>query len=120
MEVDVRQPDGREDIIIVDLRGRLVMGVGDELLREVINELLAEEWKKILLNLTGVSKIDSSGIGELVASVKLGERFGSSVKVLLVRGRVHDVLELSQLLPSLDVYEIEKEAVESFSPRDED
>ena len=112
MEVDVRKSD---ETIIVDLRGRLVAGVGDELLRDVINELLAEGWKRILLNLTGVSRIDSSGIGELVASVKLAERFESSVKVLLTGGRVRDVLELSQLLPRLDVYEIEEEALAAFS-----
>ena len=70
-------------------------GVGDELLRDVTNELLAEGWKRILFNLTGVSKIDSSGIGELVAGVKLAERFESSIKVLLSGGRVRDVLELT-------------------------
>jgi anti-sigma B factor antagonist len=118
MEVDVRIQGDENDklgaVIIVDLRGRLVTGVGDELLREVTNELLAEGWKRILFNMTGVSKIDSSGIGELVAGIKLAERFESSVKVLLSGGRVRDVLELSQLLPRLDVYEVEAEAVESF------
>ena len=65
MKVDVRHV---EDVIIVDLEGRLVMGVGDELLREVMNELIAEDWKKILLNLRKVTIIDSSGIGEVVSS----------------------------------------------------
>ena len=51
MKVDVRHVG---DVIIVDLEGRLVMGVGDELLRDVMNELVAEDWKKILLNLRPV------------------------------------------------------------------
>ena len=56
MKVDVRHFD---DVIIVDLEGRLVGGVGDELLRDVVNELLAEGWKKIVLNLKAVTVLDS-------------------------------------------------------------
>ncbi len=82
MKVDVRHLD---DVIIVDLEGRLVMGVGDELLRDVINELVAEEWKKIVLNLRKVTIMDSSGIGELVSGWKLGRRFGADGEVVASR-----------------------------------
>ena len=113
MHVEVRKAEG--EVLIVDFKGRLVAGVGEEILREVINELLAEGWKKILLNLSEVPRIDSAGIGELVASVKLARRFGTTVKVWLSGGRVRDVLELSQILPALDVYETEHGALTSFA-----
>ena len=112
MKIEVRKVD---DVIIVDFRGRLVAGPGEELLREIMNELLAEGWKKILLNLSEVPRIDSAGIGELVASVKLAKRFGSACKVWLAGGRVRDVLELSQILPALDVYDDEQSALTSFA-----
>jgi anti-sigma B factor antagonist len=108
MQVDIRKA---EDVIIVDLGGRLVVGVGNEMLRDVMDELVAEGWKKILLNLSGVSWIDSSGIGELVASIKMAKRFGVSVKLLRIGDRVKHVLSISRLLPLLDVYEDEKEAL---------
>ncbi len=111
MRVDVRQA---EDVIIVDLKGRLVSGTGDQLLREVMNELLAASWTKILLNLSEVTKIDSAGIGELVASIKLAERFNSRVKLLHVRGQIRDILELSQILPLLEIYESEQSAIDEF------
>ncbi len=111
MKVGVRKMG---EVIVVDFRGRLVAGTGEELLHEVMNELLAEGWKRILLNLTEVPRIDSSGIGELVASVKLAKRFGSTVKLWLSGGRVRDVLELSRILPALDVYEDEHDAIASF------
>ncbi|HXK60487.1 MAG TPA: STAS domain-containing protein, partial [Acidobacteriota bacterium] len=76
MHVDVRNA---EDVIIVDLSGRLVAGSGDVLLREVMNELVASGWKKVLLNLSEVDSIDSAGVGELVASIKKAERFGTTV-----------------------------------------
>ncbi len=111
MHVEVRKSD---DVIIVDLNGDLVAGVGDEVLREVVDELVAEGWKKILLNLEKVERMDSSGIGELVAGWKLSRRFGAALKLLRPSDRVRSTLHLSQVLPLLEVYEDETEAVGSF------
>ena len=111
MKVDVRNA---EDVIIVDLDGRLVLGVGDEILRDVVNELLAEDWKKIVLNLRKVTIIDSSGIGEVVASWKLAKRFGASIKLLRPAPQIQRTLRLTQLLPLLEVFESEEEALASF------
>jgi anti-sigma B factor antagonist len=112
MKVDVRNAD---DVIIVDLDGRLVLGVGDEILRDVVNELLAEDWKKIVLNLRKVTIIDSSGIGEVVASWKLAKRFGASLKLMRPAPQIQRTLRLTQLLPLLEVFESEEEAVASFA-----
>jgi anti-sigma B factor antagonist len=112
MKVDVRNAD---DVIIVDLDGRLVLGVGDEILRDVVNELLAEDWKKILLNLRKVTIMDSSGIGEVVASWKLARRFGASLKLMRPAPQIQRTLRLTQLLPLLEVFENEEEAVASFA-----
>jgi len=111
MNVDVRH---EEDVIIVDLDGRLVMGVGDELLRDVMNEIIAEGWKKIILNLRGVTIMDSSGIGEVVSSWKLAQRFGGKVKLLRPAPSIKRTLLLTQLVPLLEVFDDEKEAVASF------
>ena len=111
MKVDVRNAD---DVIIVDLDGRLVLGVGDEILRDVVNELLAEDWKKIVLNLRKVTIMDSSGIGEVVASWKLAKRFGASIKLLRPAPQIQRTLRLTQLLPLLEVFESEEEALASF------
>lgn len=108
MQVDIRHA---EDVIIVDLDGRMVSGVGERILHDVMNQLVAEGWKKILLNLSGVSWIDSAGIGELVASLKMAKRFGVQVKLLRMGDRVKHVLSISQILPLLDVYEDEELAL---------
>jgi anti-sigma B factor antagonist len=108
MEVDIRRSD---DVIIVDLEGRMVSGVGEKILRDIMNQLVAEGWKKILLNLSGVPWIDSAGIGELVASLKMAKRFGVHVKLLRIGDRVRHILSISQILPLLDVYEDEEEAL---------
>jgi len=112
MRVNVREVN---DVIVVELDGRLVAGVGDEMLREVVNELLAGSWKKILLDLTQVPRIDSAGVGELVAGVHLAERFEARIKLVLTGGKVSQVLRLSRILPLLEVFEDEQEALASFA-----
>jgi anti-anti-sigma factor len=103
------------DVAVVDLDGRLVGGDGDEVLREIVNRLLAENRLKILLNFSGVSAIDSTGIGELVESRKLAERFGASIKLLEAHDRVRHVLDASLLLPLFEHFEDEKTAMASFA-----
>ncbi len=102
-------------VIILDLRGPLTSGVGDVMLREAMNEYVAEGWQKILLNLAEVSRIDSTGIGELVASIKLAKRFGSKVKLVNIDTKVRHILDLSRILPLLDFYESEEKALEEFA-----
>ncbi len=111
MEVKVRKSG---EVVILDLVGRLVSGIGDELLRDVMNELLAERWKKILINLSQVTAVDSAGIGELVASLKRSRAHGAALKIFSLHDRVRKPLHMSQILPLFQVYEDEKLAVESF------
>ena len=86
--------------------------------RERVDQLLADGWNKILLNLSEVPSIDSAGIGELVASQQMAERFGGKVKVLRVGERVRHSLSLSQVLPLLDIYEDETAAIAAFQGAD--
>jgi anti-anti-sigma factor len=80
----------------------------------VVNELLAEGWRKILLNLSEVTSIDSSGVGELVQSLPVCKRFGADLKLLNLHDRVRKSLHLAQLLPVFHVYDDESEALKGF------
>ncbi len=112
MHVDVRQAG---EVILVDLEGRLMAGnFGDELLHNVMNELVGEGYTKIILNLSKVKKIDSSGIGELVAGIRMAAKLGTAVKLVNVEPKVLKILELSQILPLLKIYDTEEEAVAAF------
>ena len=92
MRADVRHAD---DVVIVDFKGDLVTEDGEEMLRDVVSELVAEGWTKILLNLARVKRLDSGGVGELVASWKLAHEFGAAVKLLRPGDRVRHTLHLS-------------------------
>jgi anti-anti-sigma factor len=114
MHVEVRKA---KDVVIVDLTGKLLAGIGDEILRNVVNELLAEGWKKILLNLSEVATIDSAGMGELVASHRTCVQFKANLKLLNLHERVRQSLHLSQLLPIFEVYVDEGVALRHYEEK---
>jgi anti-sigma B factor antagonist len=112
MHVEIRKAS---DVVIVDLSGKLTIGLGDQILRETLDELLAEGWKKILLNLSGVSFMDSAGVGELVSGLRTAKRLGSALKLLSISERVQSTLFISKLLPIFEIYESEAAALADFA-----
>jgi anti-anti-sigma factor len=111
MHVEVRQ---NADVVILDLKGKLTAGLGDQILRETIDELLAENKKKILLNLSEVAFLDSAGVGELVAGLRTAQRFGAQMKLLNLSDRVKSTLYMARLLPVFEMYGDEAEALRAF------
>ena len=112
MHIEVRQA---KDVMILDLKGRLTAGLGDQILRDAVDELLAEGRRRILLNLSEVSFLDSAGVGELVAGLKTARNLGATLKILNQSARVQQSLYITRLLPVFDIHEDEKAALESFS-----
>jgi anti-sigma B factor antagonist len=111
MHVEIRKAG---DVVIVALSGKLTGGLGDQILHDTIDELLAEDWKKILLNLSGITFMDSSGVGELVAGLRTARRLGAALRLLNVSERVHSTLYIAKLLPIFELYKDEGEALAGF------
>jgi anti-sigma B factor antagonist len=115
LHVDVRRPEGAADVVILDLAGKLTAGFGDQVLRDSLDELLGEGWRKIVLNLTAVTFMDSAGLGELVAGLKTARNVGADLKVVAAgEGRVRSTISLARLLPLFEVVETDEAALESF------
>jgi anti-sigma B factor antagonist len=112
MEITTREVG---DVVILDLDGKLVRGVGDDLLRDAMDRLLADQRRKILINLSKVSFIDSSGVGELVASKKVADQLGTSLKLMRLPDRVHHTLKLSLLMPMFETHPSEEAALAAFA-----
>jgi anti-anti-sigma factor len=112
MDIAVRKV---RDVTIVDFKGRLAVGVGDTVLPQLIEEILEEGSKKILLNLSEMDYIDSNGLGELVQAYRESGRSGASLRLLKPQDRVTRTLRLTNLLPMFQVYESEDEALKAFA-----
>ena len=112
VKVSTRQVDG---VTILDLSGRITLGEGSVVLRDAIRDLLAKGDKNILLNLSDVSYIDSSGIGELVSAFTSVKNAGGELKLLNLTKKVHDLLQITKLYTVFDVKDDETTAVGSFT-----
>jgi anti-sigma B factor antagonist len=102
-------------VTVLDLKGKMTLGEGDELLKDKINSLLAAGKKKLLLNLEGVPYIDSAGLGEVVRTYTTVSRQGGSLKLLNLTKRIEDLLSITKLLTVFDTYDNEAEAVKSYT-----
>ena len=108
MHIELRR---REDVLIADLSGRLVLGDAQKTLHDAIDEMLATNWNKIVLNLAALARIDSSGIGELVASMKTVKEAGGQLALLQPDDHVRRILHVSQVLPLFETFESEADAM---------
>jgi anti-sigma B factor antagonist len=103
------------DVTVVDATGRITLGEGASTLRDSMRDLAAKGNKKLLLNLSEVSYIDSSGIGEMVSSFTTITNHGGQLKLLGLSKRVKDLLQITKLYTVFEVFDDEASAVRSFA-----
>lgn len=102
------------DVVVVDVSGRITLGDGSIALHEQMRDLIVQGHMKILLNLSGVSFMDSAGIGELVSGyVSIAQKHGH-VKLCALTKRIRDLLQVTRLYNVLDICEREEDALSSF------
>jgi anti-sigma B factor antagonist len=103
------------DVVLLDLKGKITLGEGDELLKDKVNSLVNQGHKKIVLNLADVPYIDSAGLGEVVRTYTTVSRQGGNLKLLNLTKRITDLLSITKLLTVFETFDSENDAVRSFS-----
>ena len=111
MNLNARRLD---DVVILDLSGRITIGEGTLILRSQIQKLLDAGEDKFLLNLADVDYIDSSGLGELVSSFTTVRNKGGQLKLLSLTRRVRDLLQITKLLTVFEAFDNETEALKTL------
>jgi anti-sigma B factor antagonist len=101
-------------ITVVDVSGRITLGEGSAMLREMVKDMTGKGQIKIVLNLGDVTYIDSSGIGELVSGFTTVKNHGGELKLLNLTKKVHDLLQITKLYTVFDVHNDESSALGSF------
>jgi anti-sigma B factor antagonist len=104
-----------EDVVVLDVQGRITLGEGDEVLKDKVNSLTNQGLKNIVLNLAEVPYVDSAGLGEIVRTYTTVSRQGGSLKLLNLTKRITDLLSITKLLTVFETFDSEGEAVQSFS-----
>jgi anti-sigma B factor antagonist len=102
-----------DGILVVNCDGRIVFGEETAELRDTVRKLLSQT-NQLVLNLGGVTYIDSGGLGTLVSLYTTAHNAGGAVKLSNLTQRVGDLLQVTKLLTVFEVFDTEEEAIESF------
>ena len=112
MQIEERTVDG---VTVLDLKGKMTLGEGDELLKDKVNSLMNQGRTKILLNLEGVPYIDSAGLGEIVRTYTTVSRQSGTMKLVNLTKRITDLLAITKLLTVFETFDNESEAIKSYN-----
>jgi len=102
------------EILVIDLKGKILIGDGIDELREAINSSINEKETKVLLNFADVPYLDSTGLGEVVRSYTSIKKEGGTVKIVNLTNKVKDLLSVTKLLTVFETFEDETKAVSTY------
>jgi anti-sigma B factor antagonist len=103
-----------QGITVVNCDGRIVFGEESAELRDTVKKLLGQN-NQMVLNLGGVTYIDSGGLGTLVSLYTTAHNSGGAIKLSNLTQRVGDLLQVTKLLTIFEVFDTEEQAIQSFS-----
>lgn len=113
LQISIRES---ADVTILDLRGKVTIGVDSDLLNIHLKKLVAQRVRKLLLNLEDVTQLDSLGISAVIATYVGLACQGGSLKLVCPSGRVQDVLRVVHATDFIPTFEDETRALASFRP----
>ena len=114
MALDIAE-SAREEIAILTLKGRLTLGESN-LVRETVTQLAASGRNKVVVDLTAVDYIDSTGLGILVICFTSLKKQGGALKLVNPNKRNVELLLLTKLHTVFEVFNEVQDAVNSFFP----
>lgn len=105
----------REGVTILEPSGKITIGRGDIALRDTVDEVLAAGSNQVIVDFRRVTRMDSSGMAELVAGYKRITESGGQMKLLRLPSNIRDVLSITQIAQVFEIFEDEDDALKSFS-----
>ncbi len=104
-----------EDIVILDLEGRIQLGETSANLHQTLKTQVDEGKRQIVINLAKVTAIDSSGLGSLIAGYATLEKNDGELKLVNLSERVSELMTITKLFTVFDIFENEQDAIASFT-----
>ncbi len=111
MKISMREAG---NVTILEPKGKIAIGKGDVAIREAIDGALSGGKDNILLDFKAVTRMDSAGLGELVAAHKAVTQNGGAIKLMKLPSKLYNVLGMTQIVTVFDVFDDESEALASF------
>jgi anti-sigma B factor antagonist len=102
------------DVVIVTVKGDITAAKGDAALKDKVLSMIQQGNKRLVLDLSGVSYMDSSGLGELVHVYATMKNKGGALKLVGLTKRIHDLLVITKLVTVFETYDTQASAISSF------
>ena len=109
------EEDTLERISILALQGRIVLGDGTDQLRDKVHELIDAGRNRLIVNLSDVDYVDSSGLAVLISCMRTAQRKGGGLKLVHPSRRVKDILHITRLNTLLEAFDTLELAKASFT-----
>jgi anti-sigma B factor antagonist len=106
----------REGITVLELKGRITVGPEASALRDKVSQLTAEGKRNLVLELSGVDFIDSTGLGALVICATSLRKLGGNVKLVNLNRRNIELLVMTKLATVFEIFTDEQDAISSYYP----
>jgi anti-sigma B factor antagonist len=110
LKIETRVAEGAT---IVSCHGRIMFGEEASALRDALKNVLSST-SQVVLNLSGVTYIDSGGLGTLVGVYSSARSGGADIKLTGLGQRLRDVLQITKLATVFEVYDSEQQAIATF------
>lgn len=103
------------DVVVLTLSGQMLLDDGDLAFRRQIHDVIERGVRKIVVDLGGVTYIDSSGVGMMAAKLMTVRNAGGDMKLVNLTNKTHRLLSMIKLLSTFEVFEDQPSAIRSFS-----
>jgi anti-anti-sigma factor len=103
------------DVMVLSLSGEILLDDGDLEFRKKVHELADRGQVKLVVDLAGVTHIDSAGVGMLVAKQKTVRERGGDIKLVHVSSRSQRLLAIMRLAMVFEIFDDEEVAARSFA-----
>ncbi len=100
---------------IIELKGNLIGGENAKLFRDKVYELIADKKNNVIVDMSDVKMVNSSGIGILISGYTTLKNAGGDLKLAHISDKVQGVLNITKLNQIFNIYNNVDEAVKSFS-----
>ncbi len=112
MKLKERRRDG---VVILEAKGRVLGGADAELMEKTVKDLIATGARRVLLDLSEVSLMNSSGLGSVISCHSILKEAGGDLKLLRVSNKIESLLIITKLITVFDTYNDEEEAIAAFA-----
>lgn len=104
----------KSGVQVLTLAGSITLGSGDTTVRDMVKDFVAGGHKKILIDLGGVTFMDSTGLGEMVAAYSHAKGQQATMKLCSLTKKIDDLMQITQLASVFETYESVDEGLTSF------